>query len=261
MSEQSEKIASLEAQLAHRDALIKSLQAANLESFGQSQEEFISRAKSNATPAANSVSGDRLHSSRGSRYSKSTAPPESPLPTNGFDNDSSTRGLQSRMSTALSDSDSDWDMEDDLRPQTRSAPAKVRVKSAASTKKTYAKDPSLQGDDDSSIMQYLSSSQRPSLATVPVRDASTSEGKTHPHKKSALKHHLEKKKNDSQTNSLMGPSIAFASSGGKDHYHGPPSDTSCEPTPRYKDPDKVRFKDPSRLPGFSKLTVVNAGNH
>ncbi|XP_035827881.1 uncharacterized protein LOC101854664 isoform X2 [Aplysia californica] len=252
LSEQSERISTLETQVKEKDAFIQKLQAANGKPSRTSQVAFsktiaVSNSNVKSSPNSEDVSFDRLHSSRGLRNGQTStaATRESPLlvDDDDFNPEPSSRPQNSRMSTALSDSDSDWGA-DDVPALTRSAPARVRVKSAhmSQAKQSVTKETNaLQGDDDS-IMQYLHNSD------IPARDSSTSESRTRPHKKSALRNHLEKRKNENQMSSLMGPSIAFANPG-----HELPSDTSCEPTPRYK--------DPSRLPGFSKLTVVQASNN
>ncbi|RUS79548.1 hypothetical protein EGW08_012678 [Elysia chlorotica] len=246
LSEQAEQITSLQAELDMKKQKIQELEA--------SQTHFPEIA------GDSSVSTDRLPSGRGKRSHKNDVDnsttnrfpklgselPErhkQAVPT-AFPSHKIAPVLE-RQSTALSDSDSDWEL-DTVPSKIQSAPAGARIKSAVSVSSSVAnKDGTIfdfQGNDDS-ILKSIASSK-----SQEEDDISTSNRRTKSYKKSALKSHLERKKHVNQTNALIGPSLAFASKSKE-----PPSDTSCEPTPR--------CADRSHLPGFAGLHVVNSVSH
>ena len=238
MTEQSERIQVLENQLIERDAQIKSLQSLRSGNHAETTD------KSGVTASEqDGFIGDRLPSSHGSRRPESSRKLRENHQTTPVKTSSQVAPSYSRQSTALSDSDSDWDRQD-VRPQAHSAPARSRGKSGGN-KKPVAKLGGVPREDES-LLKYVSSGTPDSV--INTRDAATSEGNTQHHRKSALRKHLEKMKSDNQTNqnnSLMGPSVAFS----PPEQRPPDESRSCDPTPRYKD-------NPARLPGFSNLTVV-----
>ncbi|XP_076444083.1 uncharacterized protein LOC143282357 [Babylonia areolata] len=131
-----------------------------------------------------------------------------------------------RQSTALSDSDSDWEVE---TPSSKihSAPARVRVKSAARA----AEDrPSTQRDvvDD----KWSIATDDNDLNTTTTTATTTTESRLSGAKqkrRSALKTRLERERNE-RAKGLMGPTLAFAAPA-CDQL----SDVSSTPTPRPAD--------------------------
>ncbi|GFR98505.1 CAP-Gly domain-containing linker protein 1-like [Elysia marginata] len=247
LSEQADHITSLEAEIATKNRKIQEL-------------EEVSKSLQTQTLSSTSTSTDRLPSGRGKRSH-----------TNSLDNAETRKTFQfsagisgqhskeavpaafrsrdvspifERQSTALSDSDSDWEL-DSIPSKVHSAPAGARVKSAVSVSSSAANKNcaiDVQGNDDSLLNRGAS------LETRIEDNASLSQRRIKTYKKSALKTHLEKKKNMNHTNALIGPSLAFAA-----QTKEPPSDTSCEPTPR--------CADRSQLPGFPNLHVINSVSH
>ncbi|KAK3788329.1 hypothetical protein RRG08_025060 [Elysia crispata] len=258
-SGQSKIIVELSNQLSEQADHILSLQT-ELEMKKQKIQEFeASQTLHTKVDDASSISTDRLPSGRGKRSHKNDLDSSSTkrfpkfssevpdhhrpaVPTAFQSHDISP--ILERQSTALSDSDSDWEL-DAIPSKVHSAPAGARIKSAVSVHSSVAnKDGAIdmQGNDDS-ILSSIASSKRRDEDNV-----STSNRRTKSYKKSALKTHLERKKNVNQTNALIGPSLAFAAKSKE-----PPSDTSCEPTPR--------CTDRSHLPGFASLHVINSVSH
>ncbi|GFN73756.1 Cap-gly domain-containing linker protein 1-like [Plakobranchus ocellatus] len=238
LSEQAEQIASLESKLSAKDKKIREL-------------EEKSKTLQPVAFDTTTVSTDRLPSGRGKRSHKNMGNSTVSRGSAQFNrhNPSSSVGtgeiptVFERQSTALSDSDSDWELES-VPSKVHSAPAGARIKSAVSGSSSVTKEDladNVQGNDDS----ILDTKVNPGKSRE--SDDNNPCSRTRPFKKSALKTHLEKKKNVNQTNALIGPSLAFAKS------KEPPSDTSCEPTPR--------CADRSHLPGFKSLHIVNSVSH
>lgn len=242
LSEQSEHITSLEAHLAVKDQKIQEL------------EGIVKNLQTKAFDPP-SLSSDRLPSGRGKRSYTNSADKtltKQPCETTSQDGCGVTPTFHShhvspileRQSTALSDSDSDWEL-DAIPSKIHSAPAGTRVKSAVSissiaSKKNGAID--MQGNDDTFLNTTTTSK------TQDENNASSSFGRVKVYKKSALKSHLERKKNANQISALIGPSLAFAAKP-KEF----PSDTSCEPTPR--------CADHPQLQGFQNPHIVNSVSH
>ena len=247
LSEQADHISSLEAELAVKEQKIQELQEASQTPLHPT-----------TLTTSSSVSTDRLPSGRGSRGHKNTLDGSASKKSHHFGSETADNHKQvaptafnsheispifERQSTALSDSDSDWEL-DSVPSKVHSAPAGARIKSAVSVSSSVVKNSAMdvQGNDDS-ILNTLASHE-----TWEEDNVSTSNRRARSYKKSALKNHLERKKNVNQTNALIGPSLAFATKSKE-----PPSDTSCEPTPR--------CADRSHLPGFASLHVVDSITH
>ena len=126
-----------------------------------------------------------------------------------------------RQSTILSDSDSDWEM-DTPSSKIHSAPARVRVKSAASVVEEKPRD---NADIDDKFGLITDDNDLTFTTEVIPNKGSISRQK----RRSALKTKLERQRNE-RSKGLMGPSLAFEPPSGDQL-----SDTSCNPTPRPSD--------------------------
>lgn len=221
LSEQSERISHLLDQVSQKDKRIQELEAAIVKTSESPSNNLIPSQSCNdqQSKILPSTATDRLHSSRGQRPIHQTDSEKNKNDIKGNTQLKKNTGnyqTLERQSTALSDSDSDWEV-DSIPSHTRSAPTRSRVKSALSVSNSDSHKGSLvtlNGDDDSIL---------DTLNTFPNAQHSD---KNQIRKKSSLKTHLEKSRNEKQMNSLMGPSLAFVSK--TDQF----SDTSCEPTPR-----------------------------
>lgn len=262
MSEQAEKIASLERLVKKKDKEIEELRHATLLSAqsakqkkqselseqSQSQSDHRNSLKKIASQTSDSQGhNDRsgIFSGSGNRSKTSFTPVES-----GAYNDSSRQNSQQgqrpiskigprpsnprrpglelileRQSTALSDSDSDWEMEG-LSSKIHSAPARVRVKSAAIAAEEKTRD-NFDLDDKWS----LATDDNDLMMTGEVRPTRGQSGRQK--RRSALKTKQERVRNE-RARELMGPSLAFAQQDGEQL-----TDTSCNNTATPRAMDKA----------------------
>ncbi len=240
LSEQGSRIAELETQLVEKDELLEKLRSEH-DKACQELSRDPRRDVDVTSLQSDACSVDRLPTGRGSRLKKTrrVAAERDSVQSAGDQvarREGDSRQGTSRMSTALSDSDSDWSLDHgEGQGHTRSAPARVRVRSGRS-KKHVARSAGVEMEDDT-ILKYigepLATQVKPSPELTPFK------------RKSPSKSYFGKHKTDDETKSLIGPSVAFAAMTTEFT-----SDTSNEASPRYS--------DPAHLPGFSKLTIVNA---
>lgn len=125
-----------------------------------------------------------------------------------------------RQSTALSDSDSDWDVMDTPTSKIHSAPARMRVKSAAAVTKDVGWE-----DKDVDDRWSLATDDNHVMLGAEAEPARRGSSSGRQKKRSALKNKQERERGE-RAKCLMGPSLAFGAPSGEQL-----TDTSCNNTP------------------------------
>jgi len=255
VSDQAERISELQRELQERDREIEQLKHVTASALSQTiksestrtdlseraQDGFRNKLKQGVGGAFNSQHSSNVHNSRNVTFSGSKASSRS-----GFTPVELSAGYSSvqmqgqrpisktgrrdvngpvprseltlqRQSTALSDSDSDWEVMDTSSSKIHSAPARMRVKSAVA----MAEDKSLNNTD---IDKWsVATDDNDLMLTAEEQLARGNNGRQK--RKSALKTKLERERNE-RAKGLMGPSLAFGAPAGDQM-----TDTSCNNTP------------------------------
>lgn len=226
LSEQAEKIAELERELQTKDQDLEQLRL----QLGSHRQVSVNVGEGdNHVQTAGRPQGSRRSHGLGSRPGVTPVTVESVSRGNSASQDMRAVGKLTleRQSTALSDSDSDWEMEASVS-KIHSAPARTRVKSAVTAAvSSQHKHLNISNNADTrtdSRWNFATDDNKVTLGTEQSPRGSALAGRQK--RRSQLKNKQELERNMRSQRDLIGPTLAFVLPAGD-----PVLDTSCNNTP------------------------------